>query len=69
MISIPDGVTTIDIEHRNDLVELENLPMETIWYNDWTRNIHLHALKCHPWWLVAGSTPVMTSYGHGHRPV
>ncbi len=22
---------------------------------------------CHPWWLVAGSIPVMTSYGYGFR--
>ncbi len=21
--------------------------------------------NCHPWWLVAGSIPVMISYGHG----
>ncbi len=25
---------------------------------EWNQN-------CHPWWLVAGSIPVMTSYGHG----
>ncbi len=30
---------------------------------------NLNVLNCHPWWLVAGSIPVMTSYGHGHRPV
>ncbi len=29
-------------------------------------DLYLHGLKCHPWWLVTGSIPVMTSYGHGH---
>ncbi len=28
---------------------------------------NLNVSKCHPWWLVAGSIPAMTSYGHGHR--
>ncbi len=27
--------------------------------------ISLRANNCHPWWLVTGSIPVMTSYGHG----
>ncbi len=29
--------------------------------------VHLYSCPniCHPWWLVKGSIPLMTSYGHG----
>ncbi len=32
----------------------------------WWSLLYLFSVNnCHPWWLVGGLIPVMTSYGHG----